>query len=64
MLYGYLGGRELFSNSQRYLERRITLEVQGCTRSFPLSNSLHPPLPPPPPPPPPPHPPPLLSPAV
>ncbi len=29
MLYGYLGGKEFLTNSQRYLERRIKLECDG-----------------------------------
>ena len=29
MLYGLYGGKEFFSNSQRYLERRISLECDG-----------------------------------
>ena len=29
LIYGYLGGKELFLNSQRYLERRIQLECDG-----------------------------------
>ena len=27
--YGYIGGKEFFLNSQRYLERRIQLECDG-----------------------------------
>lgn len=29
MLYGLLGGKEFLTNSQRYLERKITLECDG-----------------------------------
>ena len=29
LIYGYLGGKELFLNSQRDLERRIQLECDG-----------------------------------
>ena len=29
LLYGYLGGREFFTNTQRYLERKLTLEVHN-----------------------------------
>lgn len=29
MLYGYIGGKEFFVNSQRHLERRIVLECDG-----------------------------------
>ncbi len=29
LIYGYFGGKELFLNSQRYLERRIQLECDG-----------------------------------
>jgi hypothetical protein len=29
MLYGILGGKEFFSNSQKYLERKMTLECDG-----------------------------------
>lgn len=29
LIYGYLGGREFFTNTQRYLERKIILECDG-----------------------------------
>lgn len=35
VLYGILGGREFFSNSQKYLERKITLECDGHVVSLP-----------------------------
>ena len=28
ILYGYLGGREFFTNTQKNLEKKLTLEVQ------------------------------------
>jgi diacylglycerol kinase (ATP) len=34
ILYGYLGGREFFTNSQRNLERKLSLEVIQLTPSF------------------------------
>lgn len=35
IMYGILGGREFFSNSQKYLERKITLECDGHVVSLP-----------------------------
>ena len=35
MLYGILGGKEFFSNSQKYLERKMTLECDGTPVSLP-----------------------------
>lgn len=35
MLYGILGGKEFFANSQKYLERKVTLECDGVPVSLP-----------------------------
>lgn len=35
MLYGILGGKEFFANSQKYLERKVTLECDGAPVSLP-----------------------------
>ena len=35
LLYATLGGRELFTNTQRYLERRIELECDGKVFQLP-----------------------------
>ena len=35
MIYGILGGKEFFANSQRYLERRIQLECDGVPVKLP-----------------------------
>ena len=35
MLYGILGGKEFFANSQKYLERKVTLECDGTPVSLP-----------------------------
>ena len=35
MLYGILGGKEFFANSQKHLERKITLECDGHPVSLP-----------------------------